>query len=106
MAAVVEALNRDHPEITVAVFRPGTTGLMATRAAEFAGGQSPADVMLIANAVAMTQWKNKGRLLDCEDAPVADIPNTLIDPDRTFFGIRLTTIGLIYNTSMVTEAPT
>ncbi len=105
MTAVIEAFNKDHPGITVEVFRSGTTELMAKLAAEFAAGQTPADVMLIADAVAMTQLKNDGRLLAYTDAPVAGIPAALIDPDFTFFGTKLITTGIIYNTQMVTEPP-
>ncbi|MDF3904199.1 ABC transporter substrate-binding protein [Paracoccus sp. AS002] len=105
MAAVVEAFNKDHPQIKVEVFRSGTTELMAKLAAEFAAGQTPADVMLIADAVAMTQLKNDGRLLAYAEAPVAGIPEALVDPDKTFFGTKMITTGLIYNTAMVAEPP-
>ena len=106
MAAVVAAFNRDHPEIRVDVFRSGTTELMAKLAAEFAAGSTPADVMLIADAVAMTQLKNDGRLLAYTDAPVAGIPPSVIDPDRTFFGTKLITTGIVYNTDLVKTPPT
>lgn len=106
MAAVVEAFNADHPEITVEVFRTGTTELMSKLQAEFAAGGTPADVMLIADAVAMTQLKNDDRLLAYADAPVEGIPEALIDPDRMFFGTKLITTGIVYNTNLVTEAPT
>ena len=105
MAAVVEAFNKDHPEIRVEIFRSGTTELMAKLAAEFAAGGTPADVMLIADAVAMTQLKNDGRLLAYAEAPVAEIPAALIDPDRTFFGTKLLTTGIVYNTELVGKAP-
>ncbi|MFT4151873.1 MAG: ABC transporter substrate-binding protein [Paracoccaceae bacterium] len=105
MTAVVEAFNKDHPEIRVEVFRSGTTELMAKLAAEFAAGKTPADVMLIADAVAMTQLKNDGRLLAYADAPVAGIPEALIDPDKTFFGTKMITTGIIYNTDLVKDAP-
>lgn len=106
MAAVVEAFNADHPQITVEVFRTGTTELMSKLQAEFAAGGTPADVMLIADAVAMTQLKNDDRLLAYADAPVEGIPEALIDPDRMFFGTKLITTGIVYNTNLVTEAPT
>ncbi|TCO74164.1 ABC transporter substrate-binding protein [Rhodovulum euryhalinum] len=106
MAAVVEAFNKDHPEITVEVFRTGTTELMSKLQAEFAAGGTPADVMLIADAVAMTQLKTDGRLLAYAEAPVAGIPADVIDPDKTFFGTKLITTGIVYNTNLVTEAPT
>lgn len=106
MAAVVAAFNKDHPEITVDVFRTGTTELMTKLEAEFTAGSTPADVMLIADAVAMTKLKNEGRLFAYTDAPVAGIPAAVIDPDRTFFGTKLITTGIIYNTNLVKTAPT
>ncbi|WP_126976428.1 ABC transporter substrate-binding protein [Frigidibacter oleivorans] len=106
MAAVVEAFNKDHPEIEVEVFRTGTTELMAKLAAEFEAGSTPADVMLIADAVAMTQLKNDDRLYAYTDAPLEGIPEAVVDADRTFFGTKLITTGIVYNTDMVSEAPT
>lgn len=106
MAAVVAAFNKDHPEITVDVFRTGTTELMTKLEAEFTAGSTPADVMLIADAVAMTKLKNEGRLFAYTDAPVAGIPAAVIDSDRTFFGTKLITTGIIYNTNLVKTAPT
>lgn len=106
MAAVVEAFNRDHPEITVEVFRTGTTELMTKLQAEFAAGGTPADVMLIADAVAMTQLKNDGRLHVYADAPVEGLPSAVVDPDMTFFGTKLITTGIVYNTNLVSDAPT
>lgn len=106
MAAVVEAFNRDHPEITVEVFRTGTTELMTKLQAEFAAGGTPADVMLIADAVAMTQLKNEGRLHAYVDAPVEGLPEAVVDPDMTFFGTKLITTGIVYNTNLVQQAPT
>lgn len=106
MNAVVEAFTKDHPEIKIEVFRSGTTEIMAKLSAEFAAGKSPADVMMIADAVAMTQLKNDGRLLAWADAPVADLPQSLIDADKTFFPTRMITTGIVYNTNLVKEAPT
>lgn len=105
MAAVVDAFNADHPQITVEVFRTGTTELMAKLQAEFAAGRTPADVMLIADAVAMTQLKNEDRLYAYTDAPVEGLPEAVIDPDMTFFGTKLITTGIVYNTGLVTDAP-
>lgn len=105
MAAVVEAFNKDHPDVTVEIFRSGTTELMAKLAAEYAAGSSPADVVLIADAVAMTQLKNDDRLYAFTDAKLEGIPANLIDPDKTFFGTKLITTGIVYNTDLVKEAP-
>src|SRR5262249_951272 len=105
MQAVVAAFNKDHPEIKVDVFRSGTTEIMSKLQAEFAARHSPADVVLLPDAVAITQLKNDGRLLAYSDAPVGKLPASLVDPDRTYFGTKLITTGIIYNTKLVQKAP-
>lgn len=105
MDTVVAAFNGDHPEIEVEVFRTGTTELMAKLQAEFAAGGTPADVMLIADAVAMTQLKDEGRLLAYPEAQVNGLPEAVIDPDMTFFGTKLITTGIVYNTDLVDTPP-
>ena len=105
MDLVVQAFNEVHPEVEVEVFRSGTTEVMSKLQAELAAGTSPADVLLIADAVAMTQLKDGGHLMPYPDAPVEGIPDALIDPDMTFFGTKLITTGIVYNTDRVAEAP-
>jgi iron(III) transport system substrate-binding protein len=106
MTAVIAAFNEEHPEITVELFRSGTTEVMSKLQAEFAAGQVQADVLLIADAVAMTQLKNEGHLYTYADAPVENLPESVVDPDMTFFGTKLITTGIIYNTDLVTTPPT
>ncbi len=105
MAKVVEAFNADYPDVKVEIFRTGTTELMTKLQAEFAAGSTPADILLIADAVAMTGLKNDGRLLAYAEAPLAGIPADVVDPDRTFFGTKLITTGIVYNTDLVKVAP-
>jgi iron(III) transport system substrate-binding protein len=106
MTQVVQAFNKDYPNIQVNVFRSGTTDLMGKIAAEEAAGKVEADVVLIADAVAMTQLKNQHELYAYKDAPVANLPKDLVDPDMTFFGTKLITTGIIYNTNLVKTPPT
>lgn len=105
MNAVVEAFNRDHPDVTVEIFRSGTTELLAKLQAEFAAGNPQADILLIADAVAMTQLKNEDRLEPYAEAATDGVPAELIDPDRTFFGTKLITTGIVYNTDLVETPP-
>ena len=105
MQAVVEAFNKDHPDIKVDVFRSGTTEVMSKLQAEFAAGNSPADVVLIADAVAITQLKNDDRLLAYPDAPAEKLPGALVDADHTYFGTKLITTGIVYNTDLVKTPP-
>jgi iron(III) transport system substrate-binding protein len=105
MAKVVEAFNKTHPKVQISLYRSGTTEVMNRLQAEFAAGRPQADVVLVADAVATTQLKNDGRLLAYADAPAGKIPAALIDPDKTFFGTKLITTGIVYNTKLVNTAP-
>ncbi|QEE43562.1 ABC transporter substrate-binding protein (plasmid) [Rhizobium sp. WL3] len=106
MTQVIEAFNADHPEIKVELFRSGTTEVMAKLQAEYTAGNSPADVILIADTVAMTQLKNDDRLLAFTEAPVEGIDAAFIDADKTYFGTKVITTGIVYNTDLVKTAPT
>lgn len=105
MAAVIAAFNADHPDIKVELFRSGTTEVMNKLQAEFTAGSVQADVLLIADTLAMTRLKEEGRLFAYADAPVADLPEALVDPERTFFGTKLITTGIMYNTDLVETPP-
>ncbi|MCC6887555.1 MAG: ABC transporter substrate-binding protein [Hyphomicrobiales bacterium] len=105
IAKVVEAFNRTHPKVQVSLYRSGTTEVMNRLQAEFAAGRPQADVVLLADAVATTQLKQDGRLMSYADAPAARIPAALVDPDKTFFGTKLITTGIVYNTRLVGAAP-
>lgn len=105
MTAVINAFNAEYPDIKVELFRSGTTEVMAKLQAEYAAGKSPADVILIADTVAMTQLKNEGRLYTYADAPVDGIDPAFIDKDKTYFGTKVITTGIVYNTNLVKTAP-
>jgi iron(III) transport system substrate-binding protein len=105
MAAVIAAFNKDYPDIKVELFRSGTTEVMAKLQAEHIAGKSPADVVLIADTVAMTQLKNDGRLYALNDLPTEGIAPEVIDKDKTYFGTKLITTGIVYNTNLVKTPP-
>ncbi|MGR3248355.1 MAG: ABC transporter substrate-binding protein [Paracoccus sp. (in: a-proteobacteria)] len=106
MTEVIAAFNEEHPEIEVELFRSGTTEVMAKLQAEFAAGGSPADVLLIADAVAMTQLKQDDRLMAYPQAPTEGISPALLDADQMFFPTKLITTGIVYNTNLVETPPT
>jgi iron(III) transport system substrate-binding protein len=105
IAKVIEAFNKTHPKVQVSLYRSGTTEVMNRLQAEFTAGRPQADVVLVADAVATTQLKNDGRLLNYAKAPAGKVPPALIDPDKTFFGTKLITTGIVYNTKLVAKAP-
>lgn len=95
----VEAFRKKHPQVDVEIFRSGTTEVMNKLAAELAGGAPRPDVLLIADAGSMARLKSEGRLLAHGAADVAQLPPGTFDQDRTYFGTKLITTGIVYNTA-------
>jgi len=95
----VAAFRKANPGVEVEVFRSGTTEVMGKLAAEFAGGQPKADVLLIADAASMEALKRDGRLMAYPEARVAGLAEGSFDPGKAYFGSKLITTGIAVNTS-------
>jgi iron(III) transport system substrate-binding protein len=98
-AQTVSAFKQAYPGVEVEVFRSGTTEVMGKLAAEFAGGQPKADVLLIADAASMESLKKDGRLLPYPEAKVNGLESGSYDADKTYFGSKLITTGIAVNTA-------
>lgn len=98
-AQTVAAFRKAHPGVQVEIFRSGTTEVMGKLAAEFSGGAPRADLLLIADAVSMEALKRDGRLQPYPEARVEGFREGTIDKDRQYFGSKLITTGIVYNTA-------
>jgi iron(III) transport system substrate-binding protein len=98
-AQTVNAFKKAYPGIDVEVFRSGTTEVMGKLAAEFAGGASKADVLLLADAATMESLKKAGRLLAHPTVKLSGLDPASYDPDKTYFGSKLITTGIAVNTA-------
>ncbi|MGH7152955.1 MAG: ABC transporter substrate-binding protein, partial [Acetobacteraceae bacterium] len=97
-ARTVAAFRKTAPGVTVSFIRDGTTQVMARLEAEFAAGAPRPDVLLIADAMTMERLKQQKRLMADKDAKVDGLPAGAYDPDRTYFGTKFITTGIVYNT--------
>ncbi len=97
-AGTVAAFRAADPAVTVTVFRSGTTQVMNKLAAEFLAGHPQPDVLLIADAMSMQRLKEQRRLARDPGVDLSAFPPALYDPDRTWFGTKLITTGIVYNT--------
>lgn len=95
----VDAFNKVHPDVKVEWIRDGTTKVMAKLRAEFAAGAPKPDVLLIADSVTMAGLKRDGRLMAYPNAPVQPYDAGIYDADKHYFGTKLLTTGIVYNTS-------
>lgn len=102
-AQTIAAFKRVRPGIDVEVFRSGTTEVMGKLAAEFSAGQPKPDVLLLADAATMEALKKDGRLAAYPQANVEGLAAGSFDADRTYFGTKLITTGIAYNTGAKTR---
>jgi iron(III) transport system substrate-binding protein len=93
----VDAFNKHFPTVQVEVFRSGTTEVMNRLQAEFVAGDPKPDLLLIADAATMEQLKADNRLLAFPEAKVAGLPPSAYDVERSYFGTKLITTGIIYH---------
>src|SRR5262245_1898297 len=98
-AQTVAAFRKAYAGVDVEVFRSGTTEVMGKLAAEFAGGASKADVLLLADAATMELLKKDGRLLSYPNVNVTGLDPASYDRDKTYFGSKLITTGIAVNTA-------
>lgn len=105
MAEVLALFNAQHPEIEVEMFRSGTTEVLNKLQAELAAGNPQPDVLLIADSVAMEGLKAEGVLQAYPEADVSALPQGQYDADMFWFGTKLITTGIIYNTAAEVPAP-
>ena len=93
----VAGFRSRHPDVDVEIFRSGTTEVMNKLMAEVAAGQPRADVLLIADALSMERLKAAGLLQAYPGADVREFPSAAYDAERTYFGTKLITTGIIVN---------
>ncbi len=105
MEEVIDLFNAAHPGIEVEMFRSGTTEVLNKLQAEIAAGNPQPDVLLIADSVAMEQLKSQGVLQAYGGADVSALPEGQYDPEMFWFGTKLITTGIIYNTAADVPVP-
>ncbi len=98
------AFQRIYPNVEIKWIRDGTTQLLTKLRAEFAAGAPQPDVLLIADALAMAGLKQEDRLAPYRDAAAEGLPRQLRDHDGYWYGTKLITTGIAYNTA-VKQAP-
>ncbi|MEM9223119.1 MAG: ABC transporter substrate-binding protein [Pseudomonadota bacterium] len=105
MEEVLALFNEEHPDIEVEMFRSGTTEVLNKLQAEIAAGNPQPDVLMIADSVAMEQLKGQGVLQPYSEADTSVLPEGQYDPEKHWFGTKLITTGIIYNTDAGVPAP-
>jgi len=102
-AKTVELFQKLNPDIEVQIYRSGTSDILGKLAAEFSANAPQADILLIADAVSMEGLKAQNRLLAYPQANVDGFAPETYDKDHTYFGSKLITTGIAYNSAAVVK---
>lgn len=94
----VDAFQAAHPDIEVEWVRDGTTRLMTRLRSELQAGVTKPDVLLIADSVTMESLKQEGHLQPYLSDARHEYAPALYDAEGYYYGTKLITTGIIYNT--------
>ncbi|WP_208716477.1 ABC transporter substrate-binding protein [Pantoea cypripedii] len=94
----IDAFKAAYPNIEVEWTRNGTTQLMNVLRTEMMSGEAKPDVLLIADAINLGALKKENQLYSYQDAPVSHINPSFYDKDKTFFGTKIISTVIAYNT--------
>ncbi|KAA2215022.1 ABC transporter substrate-binding protein [Teichococcus oryzae] len=97
-ARTVELFRQKHPKVQVEWIRGGTNQIMPRLRAEIAAGAPRADLLLLADSLTFEGLKKEGLLRPSPEVQTGNTPATVHDPDRTYFGTKLLTTGIVVNT--------
>ncbi len=101
----IDAFHARYPKVEIGFVRDGTPRILAKLRTEIEAGEPKPDVLLIADSVTMEELKREGLLLAHDKADISAYPEGLVDRDKTWFGTKLITTGIVYN-SRVPFKPT
>ncbi|TVP47641.1 MAG: extracellular solute-binding protein [Halomonas sp.] len=94
----VDAFQAAYPDIDVQWVRDGTTQLMTRLRSELSAGVSNPDVLLIADSMTMESLKQEGHLQPYLSDERHGYDAELYDPEGYYYGTKLITTGIVYNT--------
>lgn len=103
--ALVAAFNKQHPQISVEVFRAGTGDLTTRVEAERVAGDIQADVFLAADVPTFEKYAADDLLLAYTPADIDAVNPDVVDAEGFYTGTRIIPTVLAYNTGLIDTAP-
>ncbi|MBI5785879.1 MAG: ABC transporter substrate-binding protein [Rhodocyclales bacterium] len=99
------AFAKRHPDIHLDYQNGGAAKLMARIAAERESGKMLGDVLWTGDVTDFYHLKSQGALLAYTPVEIKSLANPLADYDGSFTAARLATLGMVFNTRFVKDAP-
>jgi len=105
MTEIERVFEAAHPEIDVQVYRSGTGTITAKIAAEREAGKILADIVWVADYAYFEGLKGLDLLYPYESPEAKNLPEIFVDPDRCYYGARIFSMVIAYNTLLVDDPP-
>lgn len=106
IGALYDAFKKEHPDVTIDYQSAGAGKLMAKIAAERQSGKVLADVLWTSEVPDFYNLKAEGMLHAYTPSNFEELINPFEDYDGSFTAARLGTLGIVYNTRFIKDAPT
>lgn len=106
IGAINDVFKKKHPEITLDYQSAGAGKLMAKIATERQAGKILADVLWTSEVPDFYNMKNEGLLEKYIPSNMSELIQPFTDYEGYFTAARLATLGIVYNTRFVKQAPT
>lgn len=106
IGAIYEAFKKKHPDVIIDYQSAGAGKLMAKIATERQAGKILADVLWTSEVPDFYNMKNEGLLEKYIPSNINELIQPFTDYEGYFTAARLATLGIVYNTQFVKQAPT
>ncbi len=106
IGAINEKFKQKYPDITMDYQSAGAGKLMAKIATERQAGKILADVLWTSEVPDFYNMKNEGLLDKYVPGNMSELIQPFTDYEGFFTAARLATLGIVYNTRIIKEAPT
>lgn len=97
---LVEAFNKDFPEIKVNIFRSGTEEVISKVKAEKEAGDVLADALLVSDSFTFESLAEDDLLETYESSELKNIPDEYVDDEHLYTGTKLIVTGIAVNTEL------
>lgn len=98
------AFEKEHPDISVEVYRAGTGDLNARIESEKSSGGIEADVLWAADSASFDQYVASDDLSQLKDVDTSSLIDEAVSEDGYYVGTRIIPTVIAYNTDVIDEA--
>ena len=106
ISEVCAMFNEKYPDANAEYYRSGTEEVISKIMAEQMTNSMQADLIMVSDAPTFESLKANDLLQPYDSPELENIYTEFVDPERYYYGTFPAAMGIVYNTNLVSEAPT